>query len=66
VDAQRATAVTPAGSRIASRIAWPLCGLILALIACAVALSVLNRYDGPLTFLFAVATAALVGGLGRV
>jgi len=63
VDAQRATAVTPAGSRIASRIAWPLCGLILALIACAVALSVLNRYDGPLTFLFAVATAALVGGL---
>jgi hypothetical protein len=45
-------------------LAWSLCVLVLALIACAVALSVPNLY-GPwrLDFLIAVASAALVGAL---
>ena len=51
-------------SRAASGIAWAVCGLTLALIACAVALSVPNRYDlSQINFLIAVASAALVGGL---
>ena len=50
--------------RIAARVAWGLCGLTLVLILCAVALSVLNRYDlRDQTFLIGEAAAALVGGL---
>ena len=47
---------------VVSRLAWPVCGLTLALIFCAVVLAALNRYDGFLTFLLAEATAAVVGG----
>lgn len=51
-------------ARAASWVAWSLCALTLALIACAVALSVLNSYDlRELAFLIAEAAAALVGGL---
>jgi hypothetical protein len=45
-------------------LAWALCGLILALIAGAVVLAVLNRYSlWDVNFLVAQASAALVGGL---
>ena len=45
-------------------LAWSLCGLVLALIACAVALAVPNRFGlWRLDFLIAVASAALVGAL---
>jgi hypothetical protein len=45
-------------------LAWVLCALTLVMIACAVALAVLNDYDlRRLAFLVAEATAALVGGL---
>ncbi|MGI8541346.1 MAG: histidine kinase [Rubrobacteraceae bacterium] len=62
MGAEQAAAM-PMGGRIASRAAWPLCGLTMAFISCALALAYLNRYDGPLGFLVAVASAALVGGL---
>ncbi len=63
MDVQRPTIAIPTDSRTASRVAWLLCGLTLALISCALALAFLNRYDGSLTFLVAVASAALVGGV---
>ncbi|MDQ4128085.1 MAG: hypothetical protein M3151_09100 [Actinomycetota bacterium] len=45
-------------------LAWSVCGLVLVLIACAVVLSVPNRYSlWRLDFLVAVASAALVGAL---
>jgi hypothetical protein len=48
----------------AAGLAWTLCALALALIACAGVLGILNRYDiWDLTFLFASVSAALVGGL---
>jgi hypothetical protein len=47
-----------------SWLAWVLCGLTLVLLACAVLLAILNRYNlWDLTFLVAQASAALVGGL---
>lgn len=50
--------------RTAGRIAWSLCGLTLVLIACAVALSVANRYAfHNLYFLLTETSAVLVGGL---
>jgi hypothetical protein len=50
--------------RIASWLAWSVCGLALTLLACSVALGILNHYDlWSLTFLAAQAAAALVGGL---
>ncbi len=49
--------------RVTGWIAWSVCGLILALIACAFVLASLNSYEGFVTFLIAEATAALVGGL---
>jgi hypothetical protein len=51
--------------RMGSRVAWSVCGLTLALIACTIALFVLNRFgirELPY-FLVAEATAALVGSL---
>lgn len=50
--------------RAAAWIAWSLCTLLLALIACALVLAGLNGYGLlNVSFLFAVASAALVGGL---
>src|SRR5215212_4635227 len=50
--------------RAASWLAWSLCGLVLILIACAVALAVANRSNvWGLTFLLPVPSAALVGAL---
>lgn len=51
-------------ARTASRLAWSVCALILALIAFAVALAVANHGDvWSLTFLIGIASAALAGGL---
>jgi hypothetical protein len=50
--------------RTASWIAWPACGLTLAMIACAIALAVPNRYGlGAVLFILTEASAALVGAL---
>ena len=50
--------------RAASWIAWSACGLTLAMIACAVALAVPNRYGlGAVLFILTEASAALVGAL---
>ncbi|MGH3090257.1 MAG: hypothetical protein ACRDSJ_23485, partial [Rubrobacteraceae bacterium] len=57
------TAAVPAWGRLSAGLAWPLCAVSLAFVAGAVALAYFNGYDGPLTFLFAVASAALIGGL---
>lgn len=49
-------------SRVASLLAWAICGLTLALSACTIMLSVLNSYDlSPLSV--AEAPVALIGGL---
>ncbi len=51
-------------SRTASRLAWSVCGLSLALIACAVVLAVLNGADvEAISFPLALTASALVGGL---
>ncbi len=51
-------------ARRASRLAWSLCGLSLALIACAVVLAVLNGADvEAISFPLALTASALVGGL---
>jgi signal transduction histidine kinase len=64
VDLEQAPVAIPTGGRTSSGIAWSLCALTLALIVCAVALSLLNRYaPWELLFLVAEATGALVGGL---
>ena len=61
---ERAPAAISMGSRAPSRIAWSLCAATLALVVCAVILSVFNRYDPwELTFLAAEVMGALVGGL---
>ena len=50
--------------RVSSWIAWSVCGLTLAMIACAVALAVPNRYGlGAVLFILTEASAALVGAL---
>ncbi len=50
--------------RTATKVAWSLCGLVMALIACAVVLAVPNRYGlWRVDFLIPVASAALVGTL---
>jgi hypothetical protein len=50
--------------RTAARVAWTLCGLTLALIACAVVLAVANHYAWrDLYFLLTETSAVLVGGL---
>ena len=50
--------------RTAAGVAWCLCGLTLALIACAIVLSVANRYAFQnLYFLLTETSAVLVGGL---
>ena len=52
------------GGAGASVVAWGVCGLVLVLIACAVALAVPNRYAlWRVDFLVPVASAALVGAL---
>src|SRR5215212_8842614 len=64
VDLEQAPVAIPTGGRTSSGIAWSLCALTLALIVCAVALSLLNRYaPWELLFLVAEAAGALVGGL---
>jgi hypothetical protein len=66
VNTENIPAAIPVGSRTSSRIAWSLCVLTVALIVCAGALSIPNRYGyGPWELLFLVAEAmgALVGGL---
>ena len=51
-------------SRTASRLAWSVCGLSLALIVCAVVLAVLNGADvEEISFPLALTASALVGGL---
>jgi hypothetical protein len=52
------------GSGVLARLAWGVCGLVLVLIACAVALTVPNDYaHWRVDFLVPVASAALVGAL---
>ena len=64
MEARQAPAAIPTGSRTSFRIAWSLCASTLALIVCAVALSLLNRYaPWELLFLVSEAAGALVGGL---
>ena len=51
-------------SRTASRLAWSVCGLSLALLACALALAVLNGADVfAVSFSLALTVSAVVGGL---
>ena len=51
-------------SRTASRLAWSMCGLSLGLMACALALAVLNGADADVVSLpLALTASALVGGL---
>ena len=52
-------------SRTTGRLAWSICGLTLASIACAVALAVLNRSDVTAAAIFPLALTvnAMVGGL---
>lgn len=52
-------------SRAAERLAWSICGLTLASIACAVALAVLNRSDVAAAVIFplALTVSAMVGAL---
>ena len=51
-------------SRAASRLAWSVCGLSLALLACALALAVLNGADVfAVSFSLALTVSAVVGGL---
>jgi hypothetical protein len=50
--------------RVASRVAWSVCGLTLAVIACAIVLDVLNQRDNQDTFfVVALVTCVAVGGL---
>jgi hypothetical protein len=50
--------------RTASRLAWSVCGLTLALLACALGLAVLNGADvGAVSFPLAMTASAVVGGL---
>ncbi len=64
MNAQRATAAIPAGSRSAPRIAWLLCGLTFALLAISAVLGVLNgTRAGDLAFLVSVISCAVVGGM---
>ena len=51
-------------SRTASRLAWSVCALALALIVCAIVLAVLNGADvDEISFPLALTASALVGGL---
>jgi signal transduction histidine kinase len=62
VNARQATAGMPAGSRTAHRVAWLLCWLTLALIACALVLAILNSTGiGDLVFLVTVMSCAVAG-----
>jgi hypothetical protein len=64
VNTRQATAGIPAGSWAAPKVAWLLCGLALALIACAVVLAVLNGADvDAVSFPLAMTVSAVVGGL---
>lgn len=64
MDPEQARASFSLPTLTAARVARLLCGFTLALVACAVALSVPNRFDTwGLIFLADVAVAALVGGL---
>ncbi|CAN5869604.1 hypothetical protein BH23ACT11_BH23ACT11_13370 [soil metagenome] len=63
-NVQQVTKAIPTGSRAAPKVAWLLCGVALALVACAVAFAILNR-DGfwESTRLLALVSSALVGGV---
>lgn len=51
-------------SRTASRLAWSVCGLSLALLACAIVLAVLNGADvDAVSFPLAITASTVVGGL---
>ncbi len=51
-------------SRTASRLAWSVCGLSLALLACAIVLAVLNGADvEAVSFPLAITVSTVVGGL---
>ncbi len=51
-------------SRTASRLAWSVCGLSLALLACAIVLAVLNGADvEAVSFPLAITASTVVGGL---
>ncbi len=64
MNLEQTTKAIPAGSRTASGVAWLLCGLTLALIACAVGLGVLNGTGiEELLFLASVMSGAVVGSL---
>ena len=64
MNARQATAGIPAGSWAAPKVAWLLCGLSLALLACAVVLAVLNGADvDAVSFPLALTASAVVGGL---
>ena len=64
MNTRQATAGIPAGSWAAPKVAWLLCGLALALIACAVVLAVLNGADvDAVSFPLAMTVSAVVGGL---
>ena len=64
METEQATASIPMNSRVASRAAWLLCGLILALIACGAVLAVLNdTLVGDSVFLVGVLSSAVVGGM---
>ncbi|MDQ4129087.1 MAG: hypothetical protein M3151_14260 [Actinomycetota bacterium] len=64
MNTRQATAGIPAGSWAAPKVAWFLCGLALALIACAVVLGVLNGADvDAVSFPLAMTVSAVVGGL---
>ena len=64
MNTRQATAGIPAGSWAAPKVAWLLCGLALALIACAVVLAVFNGADvDAVSFPLAMTVSAVVGGL---
>ena len=64
METEQATASIPMNSRVASRAAWLLCGLTLALIACGAVLAVLNDTPvGDSVFLVGVLSSAVVGGM---
>ena len=64
MDVEQAPAAIPADGRTTSRTAWFLCGLTLALVACATVLTVLNdTAAGKLVFFASVISCAVVGGM---
>jgi len=63
VEIEQSTAAIPTGSRALPRVAWLLCGLALALIACGAAFLVLTGGGWEAIRLLALVSSALVGGV---